>query len=180
MKKKSEKEYIISQICKYYKIEESNLLAKRLGITDGNLRKIASRLKIKKPLKVLISDGFKECTRCKKKLPINNFRRDRSQPTGFDYNCKTCRKLKVNTNDFVSIYDRVGGGVGVKPKNIVQAGGFGKKKTRNPITYINGQPYLKCKACEEVLTLDSFHKDKNNISGHKNFCKSCVKIKKKI
>ena len=56
---------------------------------------------------------------------------------------------------------------------------FNKDKRRNPIISVDGVECLKCKSCEKIKPLNEFHKDKNNHHGHKNFCKECVKNKKK-
>ena len=170
-------EYINQQIREYYEGEDNTKLAKRLGLTVSNLRKKASRLGLKKQLKtnrVVIGEG-KLCSKCGKMLPLEEFRKDKYQPNGLDYNCKTCRKSAAITN--------------IAPKTILNSKNchkdsfhsvkFNKDKRRNPIIRVGDTDCLRCKSCEKIKPLSAFHKDKNNSHGHKNFCKECVKNKKK-
>ena len=93
-------EYINQQIREYYKGEDTVKLAKRLGLTVQNLRKKASRLGIKKEPKTnrVVAGEGKLCSKCKRVLPLTEFRKDKYQVNGFDYNCKTCRKsAAINT-----------------------------------------------------------------------------------
>lgn len=169
--------YIKEQIRQYYKGEDTAKLAKRLGLTVTNLRKKASRLGLKKELKTnrVVEGECKLCSKCGEILPVTEFRRDKYQPNGLDYNCKSCRKsAAINT---------------IAPKTIVNSKNchkdsfgsvkFNKDKRRNPVIFIDGVECLRCKSCKNVKPLSAFHKDKNNSHGHKNFCKECVKNKKK-
>lgn len=164
------REYINSEIWKYYRVENTSELAKRLGLTVTNLRKKASRLGIKKDLKTnkIVVGEYKLCSRCKKILPISSFRKDKYQPNNLDYNCKECRKK------FLRIIQK-----STKEKNLcTKSMAFGKKKTRNPVLLVEGEQCLRCKSCEKILPIENFHRDKNNHHGHKNFCKSCISEKK--
>lgn len=169
--------YIKEQIRQYYKWEDTAKLAKRLGLTVTNLRKKASRLGLKKEPKTnrVVAGEGKLCSKCGKMLPLEEFRKDKYQVNGLDYNCKTCRKkAAINT---------------IAPKTILNSKNchkdsfcstkFNKSKKHNPVILVDGVEYLKCKACEKVKPLNAFHNDKNNHHGHKNFCKECVKNKKK-
>ena len=170
-------EYINQQIREYYKGEDTVKLAKRLGLTVQNLRKKASRLGIKKEPKTnrVVAGEGKLCSKCKRVLPLTEFRKDKYQVNGFDYNCKTCRKSAAITN--------------IAPKTILNSKNchkdsfhsvkFNKDKRRNPIIRVGNTDCLRCKSCEKIKPLSAFHKDKNNSHGHKNFCKECVKNKKK-
>lgn len=162
-----EKEYINNEIMKNYLTEDTKKLAKRLGLTEVNLRKKASRLGLKKgTVTNSVINGKKLCSCCGKMLDISNFNKDKYQPNGLDYNCKKCR-LKGNKKTVTKSV----------LKNNSMA--FNKRKTTNPVVLVNGIQSLKCKSCNEVKALTEFHKDKNNVSGHKNFCKICVSKKKR-
>lgn len=167
-------EYIKHEIREYYKRENTIKLAKRLGLTVTNLRKKASRLGIKKEAKtnkIMVGES-KLCSRCKKILPVSEFRKDKYQLNGLDYNCKSCRKLALTHKTVLKTV--------LKPKNNSQNSiKFNKSKKHNPVITVNGIESLKCKACENIKPLNQFHKDKNNLSGHKNFCKSCIAEKRK-
>lgn len=170
-------EYIKEQIREYYQREDTAKLAKRLGLTVTNLRKKASRLGLKKEPKTnrVVAGEGKLCSKCGKMLPLEEFRKDKYQPNGLDYNCKTCRKSAAITN--------------IAPKTILNSKNchkdsfhsvkFNKDKRRNPIIRVGDTDCLRCKSCEKIKPLSAFHKDKNNSHGHKNFCKECVKNKKK-
>lgn len=163
------REYINREIWKYYKVEDNSKLAKRLGLTVTNLRKKASRMNIKKGTKSnKIVGECKLCSRCKKILPIENFRKDKYQPEGLDYNCKLCR----NKNNKIIKESNS------KKNHTNKSMAFGKKKTRNPVLLVEGEKCLRCKSCEKILPIENFHRDKNNHHGHKNFCKSCISEKK--
>ena len=170
-------EYIKEQIREYYKRKDTVRLAKRLGLTVQNLRKKASRLGIKKEPKTnrVVAGEGKLCSKCGKMLPLEEFRKDKYQPNGLDYNCKTCRKsaeiikpvTKTVPNSKNCLYDSF------------YSTKFNKSKKHNPVVLVDGVESLKCKNCEKIKPLNEFHKDKNNSHGHKNFCKQCVKNKKK-
>lgn len=42
---------------------------------------------------------FKTCSTCKQEQPIENFSKDRTQPTGVNYQCKSCRS-KINLKSY--------------------------------------------------------------------------------
>lgn len=161
------KEYINNEIMKNYLTEDTKKLAKRLGLTEVNLRKKASRLGLKKgTVTNAVIDGKKLCSCCGKMLDISHFNKDKYQPNGLDYRCRNCR-FKATQKPVAKT---------VSKKNSMA---FNKRKTTNPVVLVNGIESLKCKSCNKVKALGEFHKDKNNISGHKNFCKVCVSKKKK-
>ncbi len=170
-------EYINQQIREYYKGEDTVRLAKRLGLSVTNLRKKASRLGLKKEPKsnrVVAGEG-KLCSKCGKMLPLEEFRKDKYQPNGLDYNCKTCRKkAALDTIPPKTISNQKN-----CHKDSFYSVKFNKDKRRNPVIFIDGVECLRCKSCEKIKPLNEFHKDKNNSHGHKNFCKECVKNKKK-
>ena len=41
------------------------------------------------------SDGTRTCSECEKRLPINDFHKDKNATDGFRSKCKTCRLIKV-------------------------------------------------------------------------------------
>ncbi|WP_283695105.1 hypothetical protein [Clostridium perfringens] len=171
-------EYIKEQIREYYKREDTVRLAKRLGLTVQNLRKKASRLGIKKEPKTnrVVAGECKLCSKCGEILPLIEFRHDKYQPNGLDYNCKSCRaQAKLNKTVTKTVLNSKNCHKDSSNNSIK----FNKSKARNPIVLVNGIESLKCKSCYQIKPLNNFHKDKNNSHGHKNFCKECVKNKKK-
>lgn len=168
-----DKKLMNDEIIKCYETEDITALAKRLGITVVNLRKKASRLGVKKStISNKIIDNKKRCACCGQWLEIDKFNKDKYQPNGLDYYCKKCRTTKPKKSVTKTVS---------KNKNSHNDSNmsFHKKKTHNPIVIVDGIECLRCKSCEQIKPLDQFHKDKNNKSGHKNFCKSCVSAKKR-
>lgn len=171
-------EYINEQIKQYYKDEDTVKLALRLDLTVTNLRKKASRLGIKKGPKTnrVVEGESKLCSKCGRVLPLTEFRKDKYQTNGLDYNCKQCRadsKLNRTVTKTVSL------SVNSLCDNSDNDTKFNQSKKRNPVVKMGDTEYLKCKSCKKLKPLNEFHKDKNNLHGHKNFCKQCVSNKKK-
>lgn len=165
-----DKEYVNNKIIECYTSEEHSVLANKLGITLTNLRKKASRLGIKKgTVSNNIVNGKKLCSKCKQLLKVDKFNKDKYQPNGLDYQCRRCRKTKEEP-----VIKTV-----QKNRNKNNDMAFNKRKTLNPVIVVRGVESLRCKACNEVKPLTEYHKDKNNKSGHKNFCKACVSRKKR-
>lgn len=168
----NKKDYLNQQIKLFYATEESEALAKRLGISLSNLRVKAKRLGVKRGLRTItneIINGEKLCPKCCKVLPVEDFNKDKYQPNKIDYWCRECRNKTKNN-------------LKVKPTNKPKKNNslaFSKKKTRNPVIMINGILSLKCKSCKKYKPVDDFHIDNRNISKHKNFCKVCISKKKK-
>lgn len=168
MKKKFEKVYIDSEIRQYYKIEKCSILAKRLGLSEVNLRVRASRLKIQRDPKVQIIDGYKLCSCCGKNKSITEFRKDRYQQTRLDYYCKSCRKQPLPQAKKIK-----NNGRGEQKKSCA----FGVTKKRNPLIIIDSIEHLKCKVCNKILQTNNFYRASGNLSGYKNICKTCIKSK---
>lgn len=160
--------YIDSEIRQYYKIEKCSILAKRLGLTEVNLRVRASRLNVQREPKVRVIEGCKVCSCCGKNKSITEFRKDRYQQTGLDYYCKSCRKRPLPQT---KISENIGRGEQKK------SCAFGVTKKRNPILIIDSIAHLKCKVCNKILQTDNFYNAPGNISGYKNICKTCIKSK---
>lgn len=160
---------INQEIIMNYANEEPTVLARKLGITVTNLRKKASRLGLKKTtVSNKIVDAKKLCSCCNRWLEVGKFNKDKYQPNNLDYRCRSCRKLPPKTvTKTVLTHDKCNGSMA-----------FNKPKTANPIIIRSGGEYLKCKSCLEVKALSNFHRDKGNLSGHKNFCKKCIAEKK--
>ena len=159
-------------------IEEDVLtLSIELGISETNLRVRASRLGIKKgSISNRIVDGnYKKCSRCKCVKALECFRRDKYQPSGYDYNCIECREESKKIKE-MDIEERRALYNDYDPARVDMS--FNKGNKQNKIIERNGVQYLKCKSCNQYLTLDYFHKDKKASHGHKNYCKHCIKRKK--
>lgn len=164
-----DKKYIKQEIIACYNTEDSKKLAKRLGISVELLRLKASRLQIKKHQDYNeIKNNKKRCSRCSKILDISEFRRDRAQPYGYDYNCKKCRK---------KLMEEAKQKAKNKSKRGKRSQAFKKGYNHNPVVRVNGVDCLKCLECEVIKPLTEFHKASKNISGHMNFCKACRSAK---
>lgn len=181
-------EFINQEIKAKYSTEDSIELAKKLGITLAYLRVKAKRLGVKKGSRSItneIVNGEKLCPKCCKMLTIDNFNKDKYQPNGLDYWCRSCRAKSINekkkkTEMHISLNKN-------KFENVQTSMAFGIKKTYNPIIKIlddNGKIIdgLKCKGdfCNHAeKPLSEFYQDKNNSNGYKNVCKYCMKMKSK-
>lgn len=170
---KEKRDYIKNEIIKNYGYGNDQELCSRLGISLNSLRNRASRLGLKKlTISNKINNGMKKCSRCGEVKPLSQFRHDKNQPNGYDYNCKSCRMNPPKT-DILSVFET--------PVKTSEAR-FGFRKNYNPIVEINlnGKKVnaLKCKSCEEVKPLACFSKDKANINGYKNICKVCIRTQK--
>lgn len=170
------KEYINNQIKKHYADCDIEELARKLGITVANLRVRARRLGVsRKFVNDIIDNAFKYCPHCQQTLPLAQFNKDNYQRSGYDYYCRTCRQIKKMNKvkgyekpEPRETYD-------IQPKNLA----FNVDKKPNPIIETpDGQKLLRCKSCGIEKPLDDFHKDTRNKSGRKNFCKSCLKLKR--
>lgn len=169
-------DHLKQQIRTRYTNEDSEKLAKDLGISIQYLRVLAKRLHLKKGVHTItneIVNNRKLCPCCNKILSVEKFNKDKYQPNNLDYYCRSCRnrnktKLQENKKNTTKI----------SKENQKVSMAFNKKKTRNPVVIINNISSLKCKSCNKYKSLDEFHKDNANLSGHKNFCKECIKNKK--
>lgn len=175
------KEYIISEILRCYAIEDNSKLSKRLSISESYLRVKAKRLGVKKITTTKsnkIINGKKRCACCRRFLPVDtSFRNDKYQPLGKDYYqvgfyCKECRLKKAKEKQLEEVK---------KTQSIKANGGFGVKKTRNPIVIINGIEHLKCKGfCKEYKPLSEYYTASGNTNGVMNFCKTCYLENKRL
>lgn len=168
-------QFIKEEIRRCYTEEDSDSLSFRLGISKGNLRQIARRLGLKKGTKAnKIIEGKKKCSECGEWLPISRFWKDKYQPNNYDYLCIECRNKR---ND---IFKNSKSNPPLPCNNDRGSMAFGVKKTHNPIIMINGIEHLKCKGdCDEIKPLSEFNKDSRNSNKVKNFCKECLKNKRK-
>ena len=169
---KKSKEFINSQIVKYYATTDSIVLASRLGLTIGNLRTKARRLGVKKIRVNEIINGKKKCPHCNLMKSVEAFRRDKYQPNCYDYYCKSCRAILKKIDDKVKC----------KKHGIEYHGSlaFNKGKNINPVIFHDNKPFMVCKSCEVELPLEEFNIDRNNTtSGHRNTCRTCEALKRR-
>ena len=174
---KEKREYIKNEIIKNYGYGNDAELCARLGISLNSLRNRASRLGLKKlTVSNRIIGHEKKCSRCGEVKPLSQFRRDKNQPNGYDYNCKSCR---MNPPKVIAKTDKISVFTATNEKHEAR---FGFRRNYNPIIEItlNGKKVnaLKCKSCEEVKPLACFPRDKANVNGYKNICKACVKAQR--
>lgn len=159
-----------------YEKEDVKTLAEDLGITISNLRVRASRLGLKKgSISNKIEGGMKHCPKCDKIKPLESFNRDKYQPNGYDYYCRACRN-EMKTFKAMDIEEKRALYNDYDPSRVDMA--FNKGHKVNKVVVHNGVEYLRCKMCNQYLTLDHFHKDKKASHGHKNYCKSCLRKKR--
>lgn len=170
------KEYINNQIIKHYATADIEELAKKLGITVANLRVKARRLGLARQFSNdIIDDAFKYCPHCQRTLPLADFNKDKYQRSGYDYYCRTCRNIKKMNKLRGYEKPEAKEPVQIQPKNLA----FNVDKKPNPVIETpDGKKLLKCKSCGTEKHLDEFHKDSRNKSGRKNFCKTCLKLKR--
>lgn len=77
-----------NEIRRCYPTEDSDILAKRLGLTVNNLRRKAARMQVKKIRPTItneIVDGKKLCPKCCKVKDVSQFNKDKYQPNDLDY-----------------------------------------------------------------------------------------------
>lgn len=174
-----------NEIRRCYPTEDSDILAKRLGLTVNNLRRKAARMGIKKIRATItneIVNNKKLCPKCCKIKDVSQFNKDKYQPNDLDYWCRECReKARKKSIETVQKDSLLSSKVS---KNGSMS--FGIKKTHNPIIKVldlNGNLVdgLKCKGdycnhSEKPLT--EYYPDVNNSNGHKNICKYCMKKKR--
>lgn len=82
------KNQINDEIRRCYPTEDSDILAKRLGLTVNNLRRKAARMHVKKIRATVtneIINGMKLCPNCSKMKSIDKFNKDKYQPNDLDY-----------------------------------------------------------------------------------------------
>lgn len=169
--------FINRQIKAHYATEDPLKLAERLGITLSNLRVKAKRLGVSRSFVNDIVDGqFKLCPHCGMTLPIGNFNRDKFQRSGYDYYCRTCRNIKKIQKAHRKQEENCKNH-SLDPKAKVDMA-FKRGKEANPIVMQNGIQMLRCKSCMTLKELDNFHNDKRNVTGKKNYCKTCLKLKR--
>ena len=173
-------EQLKQQIKTRYETEDTEELARDLGITPAYLRVLAKRLNLKKGIRSItnaIINNEKLCPCCNKMLPVEEFNKDKYQPNNLDYYCRSCRSIKKHKicepNIIIPKLKEI---IENKPniKESKRSKDILYKKTRNPIILVDNVKSLRCKECGEIKPLSQFHKDKANISGHKNFCKLCI------
>lgn len=152
------------EIIKCYTTEDITALAKRLGITVVNLRKKASRLGVKKStISNQIIDNKKRCACCGQWLDISNFNRDKYQPNGVDYYCKSCRKTKpqpVKKTVDKSVTKTVN-------KNKSTSVRLNVNHKRLQTIIVDGVESRICKKCTNTKPLTDFYEGKG-------VCKACI------
>lgn len=164
------KEEIKKEIIRCYENEDTEHLARRLGLTKANVVKIANRACVTKRLQTnKIIYNKKLCPSCNNILTLKHFTKDRYQPNNISYLCRECRLKRIKTKAETPKVS--------KHKNTCMA--FGIKRNRNPIVYINNIACLKCKSCKVTKPLDAYYKAPGNSTGHKNTCIECIKKKRK-
>ena len=168
-------QFVKNEIRRCYTEEDADSLSCRLGISKGNLRQIARRLGLKKGTKAnKIIEGKKKCSRCEKWLLLSHFWKDKYQPNHYDYICIKCR------NNHNGVIENRKSNSPLHCNNYSGSMAFGAKKSHNPIIMIDGIKYLKCKGdCGKIKPLNEFNKDSRNTNKVKNFCKECLKYKRK-
>lgn len=182
-----DKEKIDKIIIERYSLDNPRDLAKHLGLSLEYLRVRAMRLGVRrKPFVNDIIDGMKYCPCCEKMKSIDSFNRDKYQPNGYDYYCRKCRS-RARFNKIVEETKREE--IEKKQEEIRKkqekkepenkSQGFGKGLTRNAPVIIGDKTYLRCKACNELLEISNFSKDKVSRHGHKNYCKTCISERRK-
>ncbi len=177
------------EIRRCYPRENSEILAKRLGLTVTNLRRKAARLGVKKIRDIItneIVDGKKLCPHCSRILSLDKFNRDRYQANGYDYWCRECRLKNRIKPSKTAIKDSLK--IEETSSELPRSMAFGVKKTRNPIVRVlddRGRIVLglKCKACLKEKPLSDFYKlhrdDSDDTFKRKNICIQCMKEKRK-
>jgi 5-methylcytosine-specific restriction endonuclease McrA len=78
-----------NKILGYYMCNKHYMMWRKHGDPKGG----RYEYKIRKA--VTHSDGTRTCSECEKRLPINNFHKDKNATDGFRSKCKTCRLIKV-------------------------------------------------------------------------------------
>lgn len=160
------------EILKYYETEDITALAERLGITVVNLRKKASRLGVKKTtVSNKIVNDKKLCACCGKWFDISNFNKDKYQPNGLDYYCKTCRKTKSKpvTKTVEVVKKSVTKTVSKNESNSVR---LNVNHKRLQTILVNGVESRTCKKCANTKPLTDFYEGKG-------VCKACILQAKK-
>lgn len=157
------------EIIKCYATEDITALAERLGITVVNLRKKASRLGVKKTtISNKIVDNKKRCACCHEWLDISNFNRDKYQPNGLDYYCKSCRKTKPKP--VIETVDKpVTKTVNKSESNSVK---LNVNHKRLQTIIVDGVESRICKKCNNTKALTEFY-------AGKGVCKACILQAKK-
>lgn len=158
------KDFINSQIIKYYATEDSELLAQKLGITLSHLRVKARRLGVKKIKVNDIIDGKKRCPHCGLMRDLECFNKDKYQANSYDYYCKTCRSILRRLDKIEKDPDSLA---------------FKKGKYVNEVILIDGKEYIKCKNCNKVQPIAEYSLDRKMSHGHRNTCKSCEMLKRR-
>lgn len=173
--------HLKQQIKFRYANEDSEKLARDLGISVQYLRVLAKRLSLKKGLRTVtneIVDGKKLCPKCCNTLSVGEFNQDKYQPNNLDYWCRSCRHKSIKTKKETVINNSF-----KDANNKSKSMAMGIKKTFNPIIKVkdnnnNWVDGLKCKGdfCNHSeKPLSEFYEDKNNVNGYKNVCKYCLK-----
>lgn len=171
---KRSKEFINNQILKHYPTENLNALALRLGISVHYLTVKANRLGVKRKIVNEIVNGKKFCPHCKRTISIEFFNRDKYQPNGYDYYCRSCRHIK---NLIKNKH---------KPKRKIErfsndnSLAFNLNRYQNPsyIDLLDNRRKIKCKYCGLGKPIEEFSVDNKMSHGRMNFCKTCQKLKR--
>ena len=180
---KERREYINNEIKEHYKTESIKNLALRLGISENNVRKRASRLHIVKGTVAnkIIDGEYKVCNRCHKTKHVSKYYRDCYQPNNISYMCIQCkleaeaereeakkRQEQVQNNCQNASIDEI---FPLKHKNT--------KESQAPHINSRGEWCLWCKECEKEKTLDNFQEVPNYKYGYRNICRVCTNNRNK-
>lgn len=169
---KRSKEFINTQILKHYQTENLNTLASRLGISVHYLTVKANRLGLKRKIVNEIVNGKKLCPHCKRTMSIEFFNRDKYQPNGYDYYCRSCRHIKNLIKNKIKPKRKINRFIGSLAFNL--------NRYQNPsyLDLSDNRIKIKCKYCGLGKPIEEFSIDKKMSHGRMNFCKTCQKLKR--
>lgn len=94
----------------------------------------------------------KVCPDCKRELPIRHFARNRRQPDGLSYCCRSCASTGLLAS---------GGGR------------YGSPRTRKPGQSAVPEGSKWCPECDEIKLVGEFPKNRSSKSGLGTYCKPC-------
>lgn len=182
-------QFIKNEIRRCYTEEDSKSLASRLEISLVNLRKIASRMHLKKGTKAnAIMNGTKRCCICEEYKPLSHYWHDSAQPNFYDYRCISCREKEIQERKMRHNLRGTGENDNKKCHNHRGSMAFGVNKKHNPIIMIEDEhgniiKGKRCKGCKINKPLTAFNKlhkeDSDDTENRKNICKECLKNKRK-
>jgi hypothetical protein len=98
----------------------------------------------------------KQCRRCQRMLPLNNFRRNRGRKDGFDHLCNTCYKETMSA--YVARWDTE------------------RKQKESDLSLFESFDKI-CTACSRTLPISMFYTKKYSKNGYTSTCKDCVRKK---